>query len=298
MSEITPTNSSLKTAGVKQTAGMLLLRAGFLNHISLKHQQNSPFKVQLPLQKYQYHYFPMVYEALERRGLVGPMELPETVDKQNNFSLHGDMDDYFEFLLRVQRLVNEGPTSNGMIDAPHKNVTLFSSIPSIDVMSPPSPISNQNASGTEDVRFSESSAEYSSLPSIIPDRSDLFLASMVEREADSWNLHLTTFLLDHRMLRKDKSNYGVRKIQHDVETYSLWAKAIVAFRRQKYQSSGARALNPRYFCRITTSSSDQPYVVQGVDYDACLVFNLFLSHCIVQRYHCEVFTSTHQDSLL
>jgi hypothetical protein len=258
---------SVQTAGeVEQMSGVALGREGFLNHIRLKHQQDSPSEVQQPLRRYQHFHFPRVYEALERRGLVGPLELPDKVVKPMPWQIQRGTDDYTVFLLRVEQLLDQSPTSNGMIDTPDKNKTLFSVIRVKDVLPPASSISNLNASGTEDVKFSISRAGFSSLPSFAPDDSELFLASIVEREANSWNLHLTTFFLDHRMLIKDPSNFSAQRIRRNVETYTTWAKALIAFRRQKYKASGARVEHPRYFCRITTSSSDRPYVVQGTDY--------------------------------
>jgi hypothetical protein len=287
---------SVQTAGeVEQMSGIMLGRVGFLNHIRLKHQQDSPSEVQQPLRRYKHFHFPRVYEALERRGLVGPLELPDKVVKPTPWEIHRGMDDYTVFLLRVEQLVDQSPTSNGMIDAPDKNKTLFSVIRVKDVMPPASSISNLNATGTEDVKFSISSTGFSSLPSFALDNSELFLASIVEREANSWNLHLTTFFLDHRMLKKDPTNFSAQRIQHNVETYTTWAKALIAFRRQKYHASGVRVEHPRYFCRITTSSSDRPYVVQGADY-----YNYTVLYCaaLLSITTVEIFIIIEDDFLL
>ena len=49
-------------------------------------------------------------------------------------------------------------------------------------------------------------ADFASLPAHAHDHSEFFLASVIERVADSWDLYVTTFLLQHDMLGLDTMN--------------------------------------------------------------------------------------------
>ena len=49
-------------------------------------------------------------------------------------------------------------------------------------------------------------AGFASLPAHANDLSEFFLASMIERVPDSWDLYVTTFLLQHDMLLVDSMN--------------------------------------------------------------------------------------------
>ena len=106
-------------------------------------------------------------------------------------------------------------------------------------------------------------SELSSLPAFSTDYSEMFLASMIEREDDSYDLHLTTFLMCHSLIKPDKTNRSALKIRDDKETLLSWSRAIVAFKGVRYLPSGAREITPRYFCKIKHSDSSPSYTVQG-----------------------------------
>ena len=108
------------------------------------------------------------------------------------------------------------------------------------------------------------SLESVSLPAFANDHSEMFLASMIERQADSWDLHLTTFLLCEKFLVFKKNTGTAEDMYRDRDAIIEWAKASLAFKSAKYQKNGARAPFPRHFCKITTKAGDEVYTVEGI----------------------------------
>ena len=107
------------------------------------------------------------------------------------------------------------------------------------------------------------SLENVTLPAFASDHSEMFLASMIERQADSWDLHLTTFLLCEKVLVFNKNTGTAEDMYRDRDAIIDWAKASLAFKSAKYQKNGARSPNPRHFCKITTKAGDEAYTVEG-----------------------------------
>ena len=101
------------------------------------------------------------------------------------------------------------------------------------------------------------------LPSFSSDGSEMFLASMIERQADSWDLHLTTFLMCHKMLQNHPTSLKASRIRPDTETLIAWSKAFLTVNSTVYLPSGIRSATPRFFCKIKESSSSVSYTVQG-----------------------------------
>ena len=122
--------------------------------------------------------------------------------------------------------------------------------------------------------------ELASLPAFSTDYSEMFMASIIEREADSWDLHLTTFLMCHSLIIPDNTSRSALRIRNDKETLLSWSRAIVAFKEVRYLLSGAREATPRYFCKIKASDSSPSYTVQGA-YSSYLICCICLTSCVV-----------------
>ena len=103
----------------------------------------------------------------------------------------------------------------------------------------------------------------STLPAFAADYTDLALASVIERGHDTWDLHVTTFFLCHRMVWEPPPGYGIRGLRQ--ESAPQWRKAIKRFNETQYHSeSGRRLTSPNeYTCRIRHSEDSQPYDVVG-----------------------------------
>ena len=200
-------------------------------------------------------YFPAVYAALESRGLVMPIELQETVDMTYERADSGWMP-YTDFLSSVEGAERGGSKGmNPRLDLAN-DIDRDHSIYFSDIL-PPSYDSALDAN-----------VNVTSLPAFARDNSEVFLASVLERKADSWDLHVTTFMMCHALLVPDSAP-GVEKdmkalrIGHRRDTLLSWSKTIHAFKNVTYLDSGTRAESPRYFCRIRTTSRHEPYIVQG-----------------------------------
>ena len=104
----------------------------------------------------------------------------------------------------------------------------------------------------------------STLPSFALDESEFALGSIIERSGESWNLHLTTFMLCHLIFEPSVGHSAVKKV-HPVMK-DTWHRAMSKFRNVRYHQSGARRteLNSEMiYCRITHSSTSVPYIVAG-----------------------------------
>ena len=104
--------------------------------------------------------------------------------------------------------------------------------------------------------------EHYTLPSFSSDYSEMFLAGMIERTSDSWDLHVTTFLVCHTMLEGDATGRSAHNVRNDRETLLSWSKAVVAFRKVIYTESGVRD-GPKFYCKISHSDWEASYVVEG-----------------------------------
>ena len=225
---------------------------------------------------YQSRYFPLVYEALEKRGLAMSLEIPETasiseIKPQGKWMVFTDLQSKIKAAqLNAKKTGAQVWLDPLNLDSPLSGISLQSILPE-HKMSPSLNSSGRRQgsdrkgsnSGNSHRSVDEKDHEFTTLPAFTHDRSDLLLASMIERESDSFNLYLTTFFLSHKMIRPDKSLRKIKKVRPDKDTLSAWSKAIVSFPSTSYTHTGIRSDNHRYFCRIKASNTDEFYTVSG-----------------------------------
>ena len=111
--------------------------------------------------------------------------------------------------------------------------------------------------------FSKLKPSPATLPAFSTDGSEVFLASMIERQADSWDLHLTTFLLGREILQSDPYGLKATRIRPEKETIINWSKVIVAAYNATHPPIGEAPKTPEYFCKIKASSGGDSYMVKG-----------------------------------
>ena len=152
-----------------------------------------------PFSEYTTQFYPAVKAQLEIRGLVMPFELPEISNKP-----FPEPDDTWVDISEVHR----------RIDAQKKNHTTNSLLleegegeGGKEVGGKTSEDDDKNKDKEDDkeggIRWA---AGFATLPAHANDLSEFFLASMIERVSDSWDLYVTTFLLQHDMLGLDSMN--------------------------------------------------------------------------------------------
>eukprot|EP01042_Synura_sphagnicola_P006524 gene6524-8334_t len=90
---------------------------------------------------------------------------------------------------------------------------------------------------------------YSELPVMASDLSDLFLGAILERDFDSDQLQLTTFMLCHAIVNNTITNLGARNVKTDM--IPTWQRALSRWDEQKYRDSGDRAFDPQHICRVS-----------------------------------------------
>lgn len=176
-----------------------------------------------------------------------PMELPEKEDKPFPFP---DVD-WIEFLDLKKKVVEAAakslPWSADHLDSQGlKNVV------------PPT-----SASSSSSRKLKESEDGPVSLPAFAKDGSEMFVASIIEREADSWDLHLTTFLLYRDILNQDDKGQKASRIRPEKATIINWSKVIVAAYNAAHPPIGEEPKAPEYFCKIRASSGGVSYMVKG-----------------------------------
>ena len=278
------------------------LNEGVLNHMQYRrqHMTASP-EAQAVQGEYSSIHFTPAYEALEERGLVMPLELPEQAQILKS---QQDLTSAWINLSHLRTLIDNAlqkKSSPGkkIFLASHNNsilsgISLQDIIPTIstipilisqqkngkkkDVLIKQELKQNQNRKEeqkekekqTKKVPFKSQDAKnkvMTSLPAFAVDKSDLFLGSMIERESDSWSLHLTTFLLNQKKIHNDDTHNShntpyVHKVRNDRDTLLSWSQAIIAFNRTAHVDTDG-APNSKYFCRIQASSDSQSYTVPG-----------------------------------
>ena len=102
------------------------------------------------------------------------------------------------------------------------------------------------------------------LPSFATDGSEYVLGSLIERDSNTWNLHLTTFMLCNAILESRSMDANKVKVHPVVK--ETWRRTISQFTSTKYLLSGARKTETRdekFYCKIFHSSSSTPYYVSG-----------------------------------
>lgn len=277
---------------------------GVLNHIQYRrmHHQASPGAIATK-GEYTTSYFPAVYEALERRGLVMPFELPETSAKpfpnpdvtwldhvvlntkiseakeksktQSHVWLDPDNLNSPLSQISLKDIMKANSSSSASASASSSTTTSTSTSRRLAevVMEPEVKPENRTKSSPEAfVDYLEDSQEtnedYAALPAFSADKSEMFLGSMVEREDDSWNLHITTFLMNHGVTRPDKTRRTCHNVRSDKDTLKSWAQHIMYKDDVSYEESGARGPNIKYYCKIRATSADQFYTVEGKHFHA------------------------------
>ena len=246
---------------------------GVLNHLQYRRLHMYASKGALDKEgEYTASFFNPVYEALDRRGLAMLIELPDRGSKP--FPLcDSTWADIIDINTKIESAMNSRAAGAVWLD-PTNMKSILSEISLDDILylnHSRSPNEDKSAKGNKlNSKSEKSSTEYqlddselSSLPAFSTDYSEMFLASMIEREDDSYDLHLTTFLMCHSLIKPDKTNRSALKIRDDKETLLSWSRAIVAFKGVRYLPSGAREITPRYFCKIKHSDSSPSYTVQG-----------------------------------
>ena len=280
------------------------LNEGVLNHIQYRrqHMTASP-EAQSVQGEYSATYFTPAYEALEERGLVMPLELPERakiLKSQQDLKAAWIDFNHLRTLINNALQKKSSPGKKTFLDS-HNSIlsgislqdiipSTISTIPTrivinqqknekkIDVLMKQKPNQNRKEEEnqkakqkqTKNVPYNPQDAKnkvLTSLPAFAVDKSDLFLGSMIERESDSWSLHLTTFLLNQNKIHNDDTHNShntpyVHKVRNDRDTLLSWSQAIIAFNRTAHLNIEG-APNSKYFCRIQASSDSQSYTVPG-----------------------------------
>ena len=284
------------------------LNEGVLNHVQYRRQYMTASAAAQAVQgEYSSIYFTPAYEALEERGLVMPIELPE---KAKIVKSQEDLTSTWTDLSHLRTLINNAlkikssPGKKTFLNSYKGSVlsgiSLQDIIPSTistipipilitqqqknevkkDVLMKQKPNQNQNQirevkekqDQTKKAAYKPQDAKnkaLTSLPAFAVDKSDLFLGSMIERESDSWSLHLTTFLLNQNKIHnhdtQNSNNHNtphIHKVRNDRDTLLSWSQAIIAFNRTAHLNIEG-APNSKYFCRIQASSDSQSYTVPG-----------------------------------
>ena len=239
---------------------------------------NKEKKLKKPIRigDYQSKYFPLVYEALEKRGLAMALEIPETTCKseikpQGKWMVFTDLQSKIKAAQLCEKRTGAQVWLDPLnLDSPLSGISLQSILPVQKVTSNLNSGRRRQGSDRKESNNDNSHRsvddkdhEYSTLPAFTHDKSDLLLASMIERESDSYNLYLATFFLSHQMIRPDESLRKIKKVRPDKDTLSAWSKAILSFPSTSYTPTGIRSDTHRYFCRIKASNTDEFYTVPG-----------------------------------
>jgi hypothetical protein len=262
---------------------------GVLNHLQYRRQYEAASKTaQQHSGDYSATLFSPVYEALERRGLVMPVELPEKEGKPGGLTsswiLFNDVYKSVEndFAAKNKKnKKNENKNANTNENAKEtedkksaakngkEDGIYFDDFTNTKPPSSPRRLSlkdiiqNRTTQTVHTKKKNNEDFGLSILPAFAKDKSEMFLSSMIEREADSWDLYVTTFLLCHQVLKPENFFAENRLIRDDPESLTSWSEAITAFNGTKYEYGGIRITPARYTCRITVSSSSAAYDVKG-----------------------------------
>lgn len=256
-----------------------------INHVQYRRQfKPACAAARAVVGEYASTYFSPVYEALEERGLVMPIELP--LEVQNPVTQEDLTADWIDFN-KLRTMIYKAREKNSPGDAICLDPPTGSALSGIslrDIMptaaTTPTPINqnnqnaqkmlqvnedpttNNNPSEPESASVGVKKKALPSLPAFAMDKSELFLGSMIERESDSWTLHLTTFLLCPSIIHKDTTNTHIKKLRNDRKTLLSWSRAALAFNRTADQTVG-RVPHTKYYCKIQASSGSLSYTVPG-----------------------------------
>ena len=137
--------------------------------------------------------------------------------------------------------------------------------------------------GEEEEETEKEKVLHSTLPAFSIDSEELFLASIIERESDTYNLHLTTFLLSHNMAVNDHIPSKIGEIKMNKRNIISWSKAIINFNNTVYSSLGRRLRKPKYSCRIRLTSFHPTSTVTGVCVCVRVCVRVYVLVCICVR---------------
>ena len=230
--------------------------------------------------EYATSHFPLVYEELDRRGLIMPIELPES-DLDSHSNLLADWIPLSEIHQKIDSAVNRSRVGSSVQSVSLDPVNLGTPLSTINLQDllprtvlslntgqlttnrNLSPSDGSSAEGSTDTEHtSEAAVSTSSLPSFSEDASELFLASLIERTDDSWDLHLLNFLVTHTTLEPETAKTNVQNVYNSKATLTQWSKAIMAFKGTQYSSNGIR-VGPKFYCKISHASGEAFYTVEG-----------------------------------
>ena len=262
-----------------------------INHVQYRRQfKPACAAARAVVGEYASTYFNPVYEALEERGLVMPVEL--SLEVQSPVTQENVTADWIDFnnLRTMIYKAREKNTPGGAIFLDPPRGSALSGISLRDIMptaaTTPTPINQNNENietilqvneddniknpitnnpskpESESVGVGMEKKALPSLPAFAIDKSELFLGSMIERESDSLTLHLTTFLLCPSVIHKDTENANIKKLRNDRKTLLSWSQATLALNRTADHTAG-RAPHTRYYCKIQASSGSLSYIVPG-----------------------------------
>ena len=232
---------------------------GVLNHVQYRrlYIQASNESVRVK-GEYATSLFPTVYEALEKRGLVMPLELPES--GRRTYPPHDrSWVPFYPINREINIAVARSISGQGGGGAP---LNLPDNLPMIkldDILH--SGASNDKESGQ--FAIEDGPVSLVNLPAFSTDGTEMFLASMIERESDSWDLHLTTFLLCRDILQDDPYDLKATRIRPEKETIISWSKVVVAAYNSANPQNDRQPETPKYFCKIKASSGGDFYTVPG-----------------------------------
>ena len=233
---------------------------GVLNHVQYHraHLQASNESAHVK-GEYATFLFPTVYEELEKRGLVMPMELPEREVKPYP-PYEDSWLDFTDLRKKVEVAAEKClPWKVDHVDS----LNLATEVPDFqfeDIV--PANCPERKMSATDN-RRKDAEVDPVSLPVFATDGTEMFLASMIERESDSWDLHLTTFLLCRDILQSDRIGLKATAIRPEKETIISWSKVVVAAYNSAHPQNDRRLEGPKYFCKIKASSGGEFYTVPG-----------------------------------
>ena len=236
---------------------------GVLNHVQYRRRYlEASKKAKKSQNDYATSHFPSVYEALEKRGLIMPIELRE---QSHEIDPHHE-NQWMDFLELNDKIIDAEQRS--LLDSgevrldPANLISVLSEIRFADIEPTDDVKRAVNDEESGKTVFQEDPV---TLPSFSSDGTEMILASMIERQADSWDLHLTTFLMCHKMIqyKHQPTSLKASRIRPDKETLVSWSKAFLAVNNTVYLPSGIRSATPSFFCKIKESSSSVSYTVQG-----------------------------------
>ena len=110
----------------------------------------------------------------------------------------------------------------------------------------------------------ENSTEHTpQLPTFATDFSEFAFSSLIEREFDSFDLHVTTFLMSHLTLDPSTGTSAAGRVHPDAE--DDWNRLIEAASHTEYHLNGMRKQHPQmqYFCHISNSLGSERYSVEA-----------------------------------